>query len=139
MSPGVIYVGMVYFGMMYVGMMCVGMMCVGMLVRDASGRFARLGQQLPTAGHVSGQQDGGAAEASDGNTGSGGQDAMPVKQQGAGSDEEDKMQVDQQESDTIKSERQGQVNRSSAIYTAFSCWHVSSVCAGFVHQPSLHR
>ena len=106
------YVGMMCVGMMYVVMIYVGMMHVGTLARDASGRFARLGQKVPTAGHVTGQQDGGAAEASEANTDSAGQDAMPVKQQGVDSGEEDKMQVDQQESDSIKSERQGQVSRS---------------------------
>ncbi len=119
------YVGMMYVGMMYVGMMYVGMMYVGTLARDASGRFARLGQQVPIADDVTGQQEGGAAEASEANTGSASQDAMPVKQHGVDSGEEDKLQVDQQESDSIKSERQGQVNRSFALHPAFSCWHVS--------------
>ena len=111
MHVGMIFVGMMYVSMMYVGMMNVSMMYVGMLARDASGRFARLGQTVPTAGHVTGQHDEGAAEASEANTGSAGQDAMPVKQQGVDSDEEGKMQVDQQESDLITSERQGQVSR----------------------------
>ena len=92
----------------------VSMLYVGVLVRDASGRFARLGQQVPTAGNVTGQQDRGAADASEADTGSGSQDAMPVKQQGVDSDEEDRMQVDQQESDLIKSECQGQVSRGFA-------------------------
>ncbi|KAA6417106.1 MAG: hypothetical protein FRX49_03402 [Trebouxia sp. A1-2] len=86
----------------------------GMLARDASGRFSRLGQQVPIAGDVTGQPHGGAAEASEANTGSGGHDAMPVKQQGVDSGEEDKVQVDQQEGDSIKSERQGQEVACSA-------------------------
>jgi len=116
-----------------------GMMHVGMLARDASGRFARLGEQVPTAGTVTGQQDGSAAEASEANIGSASQDAMPVKQQGVDSGEEEDMQVDQQENDSIKSESQGQVSRSFALHQAFSCWHVSRVCAQFVHQASLYR
>lgn len=110
-----------------------------MLARDASGRFSRLGQQVPIAGDVTGQPHGGAAEASEANTGSGGHDAMPVKQQGVDSGEEDKVQVDQQEGDSIKSERQGQVNRSFARYSAFSCWHVCQLCAQFVYQALLYR
>ncbi|KAL0020687.1 hypothetical protein WJX77_000534 [Trebouxia sp. C0004] len=86
----------------------------GMLARDASGRFARLGQQVATAGDMTGQQDQGAAEASEANTGSASQDAMTVKQQGVDSGEEDNMQVDQQENDPIKSETQGQEVACSA-------------------------
>ena len=131
-------------GMMYIyGMMSSGVVYVGMLARDSSGRFARLGHQVPTAtaGVVTGQQvtAEGAPEASEANTDSSSQDAMPVKQQGGDSSQEDKMQVDQQERDSIKSERQGQVNMSFALHAAFSCWHVRQFCARFVHQASLHR
>ena len=100
-------------------------MYAGMLARDASGRFAKLGQQVPTAVDVTVQQDGAAAEASEADLGSASQDAVPVKQQGVDSGEEGKMQVGQQGRDSIKSERQDQVNRSFPLHPAFSCWHVS--------------